>query len=34
MFEKLLALLTKLFSMDQLNQLFELVFGWLFGDAE
>ena len=34
MFEKLLALLTKLFSMDQLNQLFELVFGWLFGDDE
>lgn len=34
MFEKLLALLTKLFSMDQLNQLFELVFGWLLGDDE
>ena len=31
MFEKLLNLATKLFTMDQLNQLVELVFGWLFG---
>ena len=31
MFEALLALLEKLFSMDQLNQLFEMIFGFLFG---
>ena len=31
MFQKLLDLATKLFTMDQLNQLVELVFGWLFG---
>lgn len=30
MFEQLLDLLNKLFSMDQLNQLFELIFSFLF----
>lgn len=31
MFEKFLNFITSLFSMDQLNQLFEMVFGMLFG---
>ena len=31
MFEKLLNLITSLFSMDQLNQLFEMVLNFLLG---
>lgn len=32
MFQKLLDLVLSIFSMDQLNQLFEMVFGFLFGE--
>ena len=31
LFEKLLGILTSLFSRDQLNQLFDMVFGFLLG---